>query len=396
MQRPKTYQAYIPTHFREFVLHYNAKHRPNREAELEDAIVNCYYRRVDSLIAEGILGETTYHFNCRENDSSPFCHPVISRCKYSFIWDCTEISDYVPRDKILKRDAPTTGTLVLQMVGRYGNIKMLNRIRPSLISYMRDGQIHSVQSPEAGKFALGRDEIELFTSISGDCYVNNCYNIAYLNSVTGIREYTRSVLRQEEPFEADYLMMQPLYARHRLDLMEALDPYMQQEWSLDEAFKQGFIELLEVFYSHRPEQIISYLNIRFNVEVIFNGRNSEAKVRVLDWLKEKNIVVNSTWVLDASDVLILEWFLVNGYALTQENLASFAAATRCKYLSEDYRTWKANLMRVREFGILENALRVINKIEFDLAAERGYVCCDFETFHASERDRLAKIRVVTC
>lgn len=399
-QKQQTYQAYIPTHFREFILSCNAKQKLNREAELEDAIINCYYRRVDSLIAEGILSETTHHFNCRENDSSPHCNVITSRCKYTFIGQDTTLQPLHASRKMLKCDAPTTGDLVLQMVGRYGNMKMLDRIEPSLIS-MRGTNRYREQCFEAGKFALGRDEIELYSSIWRDCYVNNCYNVAYLNSVTGIKEYTRSVLCHKEPFEADYTVFEPLYARRRLDLMEALDPYMEQYWSVGDALKNGFIELLEKFYAYAPGRIPACFETRSLTGSLFGHNNSKAKVRLLGWLKEKNIPINPIWVLETQDVLTLEWFLTNGYTLTPENLAGFTAGmeltmTLCGYSSAGYSAWKVNLLRVREFGILENALRAVNTIEFNHARACGYVCPDLETLHASERDRLAKIRVVTC
>ena len=349
MQRSETYQNYIPSHFRNYVCGKQTR-PPNREAQLEDAILNRYYRLIRSLINTGVLDETTYHFTCRDTEETRV-HRSLDRDPYDYIGIWKPAPDGVillpQRTNYIKSYSEiVVAQLALQMVGRYGDVKsfrLLNGPVKECADY-DESNTYQRQLISACKAAVGRDDIELFNLIRSCLTRNYAYLIIYAQSSICIRHFMRTLSTAERTrLEKDRsAWFDVICRRRRIDLLhEYVDEY--PPWALQTVVGNGFVELLDE--SHQRETImdISLVLTQMNIHVV----KHVDLMRVMEWAHDNKIQYLAHNIILESVKLpfpeLISWYLKHG--LITENVVVKMltgvemVVTSCGFPSVEFNEW---------------------------------------------------------
>jgi len=369
-----TYRSYIPTHLREYLL----PKETNREAQLEDAILNRYYRLIRSLIDSKILNETTYHFTCRETKTTRV-HRYLEADEYEYIdpeyKSRTSVSLYMRTNDITNYAKSITAHIALQMVGRLGDIKAYAILEPAvklaidIMMFLR--QIHC-----ACTYALQRDEIDLFCRIR-EQYPNSGRNP--YSQVSTLAVDATSLTGMDEIFKRcgkTYQNVQKYYGhvdrwasrfakRRRWDLFQALIP--ETEWKRCRfwAILSGFTDLLDELYK-RNQYVFDPAIIDSIKYILYNGAGIEsALIRTLTWVESKcpgfmtDEMIEKTIEGSQGDMTtaLIEWYYRNGYKFSSQHMSQFAKQIdpiiiRFGYPSIESIRWEACLTKLRSIGVM--------------------------------------------
>jgi len=293
------YRAYIPTHFREFVFpgrtqKQKPKQPPNQEAELEDAIINRYYRVIKFLIDQGVLRQTTHHFTCRDTEETRV-HYGFARIfdgEYNYIdWHTGGLPATRTND-IHQSEHSLTEHLALQMVGRYGDMKSYRIVIPHIRG---DGDLDVIlrrQVDIACKFAISRDEIELFNALCSHnkkrtteldiIFAQSLRCITHFLNTNGPMPRSNSV---QEGGNQGWLEI--LCYRRRMDLLKwYLKLSRNSTGIVYYAVCYGFIELLEELYNENAQEPDVPI-IPVFATTLRHGMTKDAIIRVMDWAHAK-------------------------------------------------------------------------------------------------------------
>lgn len=375
VKTPTTYNAYIPTHLREYLY----PKETNREAQLEDAILNRYYRLIRSLIDSGILNETTYHFTCRETKATRV-HRYLGNDDYEFAdpeyGARGDGSICVRTNHIVDYTKSITAHIALQMVGRFGDIKAFEIIEPAvkLVIEPAEREMFHRQIILAYTNALRRDEIDLFNKIRRQ-YPDSTYNDHWgtiiavrATSLTGIARVLRytgktyqDILKNPDTLHSWAVRLVMLC---RWDLFQSLIP--EQEWRKYRywALLGGFTELLEELYK-RNQYVFDPAIIDQVKQVLLDGMvRQNAIIRTFTWVESKcpgfvtDDMISTTINGSPSSltVALIEWYYRNGYKLSGQHVSLLIEhisqiLPTCGYPSVEIIEWEACLVKLRSIGV---------------------------------------------
>lgn len=357
----RTYQNYIPTHLRNYVR--GTQTRPlNSEAELEDAILNRYYRLIQSLIQRGVLDETTHYFTCRDTEETRV-HRSLHSDPYDYLGMVKEIPDnYIlcsMRTNYIKSFGETVvAQLALQMVGRYGDVKsfkLLNGPVKECADY-DEKNTYQIQLSCAYKAAIARDEIELFNLIRACAGHNSTYMIIHAQSSVCIRHFMRTLndVARSRLDNGKSTWLDVICQRRRIDLLhEYVDEY--PPWTLPTAVGDGFVELLNE--SHQREAIldISWVLMQTNIHAM----KHETLMRVMEWAHDNRIQYLTPDVIFKTIRLpfptLIGWYLERGVvseALFINILKGVELIVNsCGFPSVEFNEWKECVEMLIKAGV---------------------------------------------
>lgn len=357
----QTYQAYIPSHLRNYVRGKQTR-PPHSEAELEDAILNRYYRLIRSLVGRGVLEETTHYFTCRDTkqtrvhrslDSDPYVYLGIKKLMPDNYILCSMRTNYIK-----SYDGTVVAQLALQMVGRYGDVKsfkLLNGPVKECADY-DEKNTYQLQLSYACTAAIRRDEIELFNLIRACSIHDSEHMIIYAQSTVCIRHFLRTlndVTRNGLP-RGKSTWFDAICRRRRIDLLhEYVHGY--PPWALRTAVETGFIELLNELYQR--EAILDISWVLTNVSVY--AMKHETLMRVMEWAHNNRIQYLNVEVISKTIRLpfpkLIGWYL-------EHNIISEAVvinilkgvemiANSCGFPSVEFDKWKECVEMLVKAGI---------------------------------------------
>lgn len=370
--KPTKYGAYIPTHLRNFIVLEPRDGNPineDREALFENAILNNYYRLIQSLIDSKILNETTYYFTCRDTPDKRIHRPLGGKYDngYTYPW-AHENDTFIRRtNHVNNYQICKTAHVALQMAARYGNLKSYMMIEDAL-ERIPEGLEKDVLSnrliTEASVIAICRDEIELFDHIRKYDETNNEYLIYRAQSLNVIEKFMKNASHRERKrllkySESDSLGF-TLCSFRRWDLFQALVPKETWLHYVGYGIIFGFTQLLDQFnLDDLAESPVSIPN-DIIVDMKGNIRDADTLIRTFTWLKQlmpdfmKSIPENLLVRYFTPE--FIDWYLANGYEITSE-LADmfldsiFDIAKKYGYPSVEGATWEACLCKLRDLGI---------------------------------------------
>lgn len=366
----QTYQAYIPTHFRGFVF---AKRYqpPNQEAELEDAIINRYYRKILSLINMGVLLQTTHYFTCSDTPETRVHHafPLMPDGEYDYI-DPEVLGATKTRTNHVKNYAASlVEHMALQMVGRYGDIKSYRIIEPHIRRPPRtegDYIVFNRQIVSACQLAIRRDEIELFNALRAhNKYGTGAVDIIEAQStvciehfLSGVSENDRAKILHEGQTNLTNWAEIICY-RRRMDLTHKYVSVDQRHniRARHYAIQYGFVELLDEIHQANPID-----STHINQALLYNLERSmkkDAIVSIVDWIFNKGYTIPRLADLIGYNKVpspeLIQWYIDHN-SLSEPDI--FAVMTCVMLLidysgfpSVEYNDWKACVEKMISLGI---------------------------------------------
>lgn len=360
----QSYQAYISTHLRDYIL---AHQPPNREALLEDAILNNYYRLAQHLIDTGILKEITYYFTYRDTHETRIHRPLDKQYNNGYVHIHPSGNNAeIKHTKDIEHFAPlNTASVALQMAARYGNLKSYILVEDAMETLWLSKEIHLLGDDAirtAAIQAISRDEIELFNYIR-DRMKNNTEHLIYCaQSLRCIQHFTHTTsLREKRRLNKQYRSVgYVLCWRRRWDLFQVLVP--KSEWynSFEHAVIFGFTELLNEFTIEELEtnnfRPINTLISSMEEALL----NPDALIRTFTWLKPLQPDFME-WIPFELLVLymtpeLLDWYHTNGYRVDPNRMTKFinrifTIIARRGCPSVEIIAWEACLCKLRDTGI---------------------------------------------
>lgn len=366
----QTYQAYIPTHFREFV--FAKQHQPpNQEAELEDAIINRYYRKIRSLINMGVLLQTTHYFTCSDTPETRVHHAfrLMPDGEYDYI-DPEVLGATKTRTNHVKNYAASlVEHMALQMVGRYGDIKSYRIIEPHIrrpSRTERDYIVFNRQIVSAGQLAIMRDEIELFNAFRAhNKYGTGAVDIIEAQSIvciehflSGVSESDRStILHEGQTFLTNWTEI--ICHRRRMDLLHkyVLIDQRHNIHALHYAIEYGFVELLDEIHQANPIGL-TLINQAFLYNLERNMKK-DAIVRIVDWIFNKKCIIprlaNMIGYNKVPSPELIQWYIDHNSLSEPDIFAVMTCVMRLidysGFPSVEFYDWKACVEKMISLGI---------------------------------------------
>jgi hypothetical protein len=371
-----TYRAYIPTHLYNHIL----PKETNREALLEDAILNHYYQLIRSLIDSKILNETTYHFTCRDTAAARV-HKYLKLDDYEYADPeygtrgdgslCVRTNDIIDYTKSI------TAHIALQMVGRFGDIKAFEILEPAvkLVIEPIEIEMFHCQITCAYTYALQRDEIDLFNRIRrrypGTAYNDHWGTIIAVRatSLPGIARVLgcigktyQDILKNPDTLHS---WAASLTLDCRWDLFQSLIPECEWVKCRYYALLGGSTELLEELYK-RNQYVFDPAIIDEVKQTLLDGMvRQDAIIRTFTWVESKcpgfvmDDMISTTINGSPSSltVALIEWYYRNGYKFNGQHVSRLIEhighiVRTCGYPSVEIIEWEACLVKLRSFGAM--------------------------------------------